>query len=158
MHFVYTFDRKKKIYREPVVRIHGYDVWDMDKTLSYIMVPLLERLQAEKIGAPFVSDDDVPDQLKSTSAPPKAKEYDTDEYWFDRWDYVLNEMIWAWKMIRDHDGADYSSYYARIPEGVTGIDDIPNMTEKEYASVDSQEKRINNGLLLFGKYLRGLWT
>ncbi len=43
----------------------------MDYTLSHIVVPMLKQLKETKHGAPFVDDEDVPEELKSTSAPPK---------------------------------------------------------------------------------------
>jgi len=79
------------------VKIDRWDTWSMDHTLSYIVLPMLKQLQSEKHGAPFVDDEDVPEELKSTSAPPKENEYDTDANHFKRWDYVLNEMIFAFE-------------------------------------------------------------
>jgi hypothetical protein len=37
----------------------------------------VETIKKDKHGAPFVDDEDVPEELKSTSAPPKENEYDT---------------------------------------------------------------------------------
>ena len=53
------------------------------------------NLKKDKHGAPNTDDADVPDRLKSTSAPPKTNTYDTDEFHFQRWDWILDEMIWA---------------------------------------------------------------
>ena len=77
------------------VQIDKWDTWNMDCTLAHIIVPMLIQLKQAKQGAPYVDDCDVPDSIKSTSAPPKENDYDVDQFHFDRWDYVLDEMIWA---------------------------------------------------------------
>ena len=84
-------DRDRKIS----VRIDKYDTWSMDSTLAYIILPMLKQLQKDKHGAPYTDDEDVPVKLRSTSAPKKKNEYDTDKYHFKRWDWILGEMIWA---------------------------------------------------------------
>ena len=77
------------------IKIDKYDVWSMDHTLSDIILPMLKKLQETKHGAPLVDDEDVPEKLKSTSAPPKECEWDIDANHFARWDWVMAEMIWA---------------------------------------------------------------
>ena len=51
----------------------------MDHTLAMIIVPMLKQLKETKHGAPFVDDEDVPEELKSTSAPAKENDWDTDD-------------------------------------------------------------------------------
>ena len=75
------------------VKIDRWDTWSMDYSLSFIVVPMLKQLKETKHGAPFVDDEDVPEELKSTSAPPKENDYDTDENHFKRWDWALNETV-----------------------------------------------------------------
>ena len=79
------------------VKIDYWDTWSMDHTLSYIIVPMLKQLKATKHGAPYVDDEDVPERLRSTNAKPKENDWDTDEFHFDRFDWVLDEMIWAFE-------------------------------------------------------------
>ena len=122
------------------VRIDPWDTWSMDSTLSPIILPMLKQLQATKHGAPFVVDEDVPEELKSTSAPPKKEEWDTDDNHFKRWDYVLNEMIFAFEKLNDDDWEE--PFFAK------GFD------KEEWEKVNN---RINNGLRLFGVYYRSLW-
>ena len=47
--------------------------------------------------------EDVPEELRSTSAPPKENDYDTDDNHFKRWEWILNEMIWAFAQKLDDD-------------------------------------------------------
>jgi hypothetical protein len=119
--------------------IHDYDVWSMDYTLAPIITPMLKKLLVTKHGAPFVEDSDVPDHLKSTSAPPLKNDYDLDDNWFDRWDWVINEMIFSFESI-DSNWEDI--YY----EGKFDADGL-----KEH------QRRISNGFRLFGTYFQGLW-
>ena len=136
------------------VHIDGYDVWSADHTLAYVIHPILVKLRETLHGSPNVDDEDVPDELKSTAAPPKEKEYDTDDNHHKRWEWVLDEMIWAFAQIID-DEAD-SQFH-------TGVNDIQFKTtevdgKKMHEMVYGQwNARIANGLRLFGKYYRGLW-
>jgi len=97
-------DSKKK--RKVKVRIDYYDTWSMDHTLSHVILPMLKQLKETKHGSPFVDDEDVPEELRSTSAPPKENEWDTDDFHHDRWDWVLGEMIWAFEQQIDDDADD----------------------------------------------------
>ena len=152
--------------REIDVTIDRYDVWSLDHTLAYIIHPALVKLRETKQGAPNVDDDDVPDHLKSTNAPPKKNEWDTDDNWFKRWDWVLDEMIWSFKTKTDidHDAQFYSGShdiqfvkskeYPFHSEMVRG----PNDTFKiDMEGLNKHEARIQNGFRLFGKYYQALW-
>lgn len=95
-----------KIPRIEYVKIDYYDTWSMDATLTPIILPMLKKLKAEKHGAPFTEDADVPEHLRSTAAKPKENEYDTDEFHFERWDWIMGEMIWAFEQMNDDDNDD----------------------------------------------------
>ena len=56
------------------IRIDKYDTWNMDETLGFIIVPMLKQLKATKHGTPWTDDEDVPEELRSTSAPPLTQE------------------------------------------------------------------------------------
>ena len=84
-----------KQQRKIAIRIDHYDVWGMDHTLALIVHPMLIKLKEQKHGSPSVDDEDVPEALRSTSAPAKANEWDTDDNHHARWDWVLDEMIFA---------------------------------------------------------------
>ena len=56
-------ERDRKIQ----VRIDPWDTWNMDQTLSYIILPMLKQLRATKHGAPNVDIEDCPDHLKPTT-------------------------------------------------------------------------------------------
>jgi hypothetical protein len=65
------FDRRTQTVK---VRIDRWDTWSMDDTLAPIILPMLVQLKETKHGAPIVDDEDVPKELKSTSAEPKEKD------------------------------------------------------------------------------------
>jgi hypothetical protein len=152
------------------VKIDYWDTWNMDGTLGKIILPMLKQLQETKQGAPFVDDEDVPDELKSTSAPPKENEWDTDDNHFKRWDWVMNEMIFAFERLNDDSWEDNfrsgeidwksepcawdENGKATMYKQVEG----PNHTyECDYDAIAIVNKRMDNGFRLFGKYYRGLW-
>jgi hypothetical protein len=111
------------------IRIDKYDTWSMDSTLALIIHPMLVQLKQTKHGSPWIDDEDVPEELRSTSAPPKENEWDTDDNHHARWDWVLDEMIWAFE---------------------THLDD-----ESQFKSELFGRKRNRFGL--FGKYYQALW-
>ena len=120
-------ERKQRID----VSIEPHDVWSLDWTLAQIIHPGLIMLKQQKNGAPWVDPMDVPEELRPT--PEELANYEedarTDELWFDRFDYILDEMIWAFDLIK-RDVNIYSK---------------------------SDAERIDNALRLFGKYYQSLW-
>ena len=71
--------RRSKKERKISVTIHEWDTWDLYSCLSHIILPALRKFREEPYGAPKIDDEDVPESLRSTSAPPKENEWDTDE-------------------------------------------------------------------------------
>jgi hypothetical protein len=95
----YCSGKQRGSIRKNVVEIDDYDVWNCDYTLAQIIHPLLVKFKEKKQGAPFVEDENVPEELRSTSCAPKENEWDTDENHFKRWDWALDEMIFAMQEI-----------------------------------------------------------
>ena len=156
------------------VKIDRYDTWNMDSTLSSIILPMLIQLQKSKHGAPTVDDADVPPKLNLRSTEnttPKENEWDVDENWFKRWDWVINEMIWAFEQKQpnsDWESQFYSgvhdTYHEECEWDANGKPTLykfkrgPKDTFKiDIKGMKKYQKRINNGLRLFGKYYQGLW-
>lgn len=114
------------------VIIHNYDLWDLDYSLSKIILPSLLRLQENKGGSPLVDDCDVPECIRSTNDKSTRQEWDLDKFYHDRWTFVIEEMIFSFENILSD--------------------------ECEFNLSEEDQKRIENGLILFGKYYRALWT
>ena len=129
-------DSKKK--RTVKVKVHDYDVWNADSTLAYIIHPVLVKLKETKNGSPFVDDADVPENLRSTAVPP-AEDGCTDDNFHKRWDYVLDEMIFAFENV-NRDWQDQFHTDGFDKEGY-----------KKF------EERMQTGFRLFGKYYFALW-
>lgn len=139
------------------VKIDRWDTWSMDYSLSFIVVPMLKQLKETKHGAPFVDDEDVPEELKSTSAPPKENDYDTDENHFKRWDWALNEMIWAFEQNLDHDSEDKFFDHAEWDEKEKDFGKNLYKIKIDQPGLKAHQDRKANGFRLFGKYYQGLW-
>jgi len=141
------------------VRIDRWDTWSMDSTLAHIILPMLKQLQETKQGAPNVDDEDVPEELASTSSEPKENAWDTDSNHFKRWDWVLDEMIWAFNQkSRDYWEGDYYKYRELSPEEDKGdsLFGIKLVWEDKEGRAAHQQ-RMTNGFKLFGKYMENLW-
>jgi hypothetical protein len=156
------------------VKIDRWDTWSMDHTLGRIALPMLKQLKATKHGAPLVDDEDVPEHLRSTAAPPKENEYDTDGNHFRRWDWVMDEMIFAFEHKLDDSWEDafrsgehdivwipVDVHGNEVPKGEHRYYQMghgPKDTYKcDYEGMAVVQKRIDNGFRLFGKYYQGLW-
>lgn len=148
------FDRRTQKVK---VRIDKWDTWSMDHTLAPIILPMLKQLKETKHGAPYVYPEDVPTELRPTKKELTAytKKAKTDPKWFDRWDYVLDEMIWAFEQKnRDHWEDDYYGPY------IESEDKRELFGRFEWIDDEGRQKhqeRMTNGFKLFGKYYENLW-
>lgn len=142
------------------VKIDYYDIWGMYDTLALIVLPMLKLLKEKKQGAPYVDDADVPEHLRSTACPP-TPEFHTDDNHFKRWEWVMDEMIWAFEQLLNDD-ADSQFHYdldPAKPRHEPGISFQEMMRrggfDKEGAEAFQQRK--TRGFTLFGKYFEALW-
>lgn len=161
--------RKQKIK----VRIDDYDIWNMDTTLSHVILPMLKRLKEEKQGVPPVDDEDVPSELRSDVSPPE-KEYHVDGNYANRWDWVLDEMIFAFESKVDDSWED-QFYSGESDTKFVPVDKDGNEVSEDQAvafdmqtgpndtfKIDKEGRsaylaRIQRGFILFGKYYQNLW-
>jgi hypothetical protein len=146
----------------------------MDHTLALIVLPMLRQLKRDKHGAPLVDDEDVPEHLRSTAAPARENEWDTDANHFLRWDWAMDEMIFAFECKLDDSWEDafreghidmqwipVDADGNEVPKGEHKYTEMrrgPNDTYKcDYEGMKVVQARISNGFRLFGKYYEGLW-
>ena len=147
------------------IQIDPWDTWNMDTTLALIVTPMLKQLKEKKHGAPYVDDEDVPEELRKSSAPPTKNEWDTDDNHFKRWDWVMDEMIFAFdsKSVAWED-----TFWKRSPQidfAETPEDEGKEFIELRWSDLGecdweartAHHTRIANGFRLFGKYYEGLW-
>jgi hypothetical protein len=150
-----------KTKRNIKIRIDKYDTWNMDRTLAYIILPMLKQLKATKHGSNFVDDEDVPEHMRHGG--------DDDNWVHYRWEWVLNEMIWAFEQELDDEWEDQFVHGEFDVEWII----VSGKEEDDSAMYEMKQKnpnywvdregikqyndRINNGFRLFGKYYRNLW-
>jgi hypothetical protein len=156
------------------VKIDSWDTWSMDNTLAQIVLPMLKQLRDTKNGSPMVDLEDVPEHLRTTNTFEYDEQmvfdfYKEDELFGDqypdihaRWDWVLNEMIWAFeqKVNDDAEGQffDHSEYEKDF--GKEWLIDISKGNSKikiDWDGLIAWQKRKENGFRLFGVYFEGLW-
>jgi len=139
---LYSISNKLDGYRDEKrikVKIHNYDVWSLDHTLAQIIVPALQKLKKQKHGTPYVDFEDAPDHLLPDDLEEALRKmnYDgtTDEFFHDRWDWALGEMIFAFEAYKNAIFLD--------------VEYLENEEENN--------ERVENGMRLFAKYYGALW-
>lgn len=174
-------ESKKK--RKIKIHIDKWDSWNVDSTLSPIILPLLKQLKATKHGSGYVDLEDVPEHLRYTT----TEDYDSQkcfEFYHEanvegscdihaRYEWVLDEMIWAFEQLQPD--YDWEEQYCSGEHDIIWVPDTekldedgkpkfhtmthgPNDTYKcDYDGLQKHQDRISNGLRLFGKYYQTLW-
>ncbi len=131
-----NYDERETIGTQ--ILIHPWDTWSMDHTLALIILPMLKQLKESTHGAPAVEEKDVPIELW---IPPDQimgiYQGETDDNYFKRWNYVLDEMIYAFDCKANKDE--------------------PHIRIKDIEEAKKEQNRISNGFRLFGKYYEALW-
>ena len=161
--FLLWIDKFKK--RTIKVHIDRWDTWSMDNTLAHIVLPMLVQLKHTKHGAPWVDVEDVPAELKPKKQTKKQKEMgETDSTHFERWDWVLDEMIFAFNSELDDSWEDQfhtgesDIQLKKLEDGNSQMVHGPDHTsEIDWEGRKAYQVRISNGFRLFGKYYQGLW-
>lgn len=158
------------------VKIDPWDTWNMDNTLSPIILPMLKQLKQTKHGSPFVDPKDVPEHLHPTEDANSENGY-VDNTHHERWDWVMDEMIFAfesqsyyWQEQFYHGSSDF--HFVPITIDGEELHELEEDEKAEYYEMkmtysedyyfdkeghDAYQKRISNGFCLFGKYYQSLW-
>ena len=130
-----NFNDKRKIE----IHIDRWDTWNMDHTLALIILPMLKQLKATKHGSPYVDDEDLPEHMRHSD--PRSGEWGPDNWIHYKWEWILNEMIFAFEHTVD-DSWENQFFHE---------------SEFDKEGFDAMQKRVANGHRLFGKYYSGLW-
>jgi hypothetical protein len=155
--------------RKVKIHIDNYDVWSADHTLAMIIHPVLLKLKEVKHGSGQVDAADVPEHIRPTEEASPSN----DDTIHERWDWVLDEMIWAFEQCKKDDrGENQFHHNSDQLEMLTGPTEAGGLSvvrfnhQKDPAKpkywVDREAKklhndRIDNGLRLFAKYYFALW-
>jgi hypothetical protein len=168
---------KKSGERNIKVHIDPYDTWNMDSTLSHIILPMLIQVRETKHGSPVIDDEDVPHLPEQGTSSNEGIQHDmfaSDEqnelFWkqySDRWEWVLDEMIFAFRSsVEDNWGEKYFTgesdvYWEELDDG-SGMIEMKKGPEDTFVwnkvGYFEESDRIKNGFRLFGKYYQGLWS
>jgi len=109
------------------VHIDEYDMWDLDHTLALIILPALKQLKATRNGHPCGI---LPDPNGETELGKPCGNCGCEK----EWDIILDKMIWSFEQVLD--------------------DDILVHAPDAYKAY---QKKVQEGLELFGKYYQSLW-
>lgn len=159
------------------IHIEKFDTWNLDHTLALIILPALLQLKQEKHG--------VPGEFAEVGGEDYAAQSSFDFYSethseaFDagihRWDEILDKMIWSFQQIIDPDYRDKYTHgkhdFQFEKTGSQHTNPLTGTPEDTYTMVNKagddywidmnglleHEKRIQEGLELFGKYYLNLW-
>lgn len=161
---------RKGSVKKCVVEVGYGDEWNADWTIATIVLPLLKKLKEKKQGAPFVDEGDVPEHLRPLGSVSKDDPNFPwkDENFFKRWEYALDEMIFAMQEIAN-DNENEPPYHTKQGEmlfgeidAVTGFGEITfegwETTPESVAANKAYHERIRKGCMLFGKYFQSLWS
>ena len=111
------------------VKIDRWDTWSMDCTLAPIILPMLKQLKETKHGVPS----SIVHTADGGEIPFKRAE--------KKWDTILDKMIWSFEQIVDENNDDQ----------------FFNVGKYNVVAHRKHEKKIQEGLELFGKHYRDLW-
>lgn len=157
----------KRSDRKIEVKIDHYDTWNLDHTLSLIILPALLQLKATKHG--------VPGDFANAGGDRTDTQYSFDFYSetaddafnekVKQWDIVLDKMIWSFQQLAID--TDYEEKYFHgksdvsfIPTGNgyhTLVDNNPGSSWHDHTGHKLHDERIQEGIDLFAKYYRALW-
>lgn len=156
----YWCSRPRKIK----VEVNYYDVWSADHTIALVVLPILKKLQEVKHGSPNVDMEDVPEHMRI----PYTEE---NEYLHERWNWILNEIVWAFEQHADPDWE--FTYIQNIEQLDMDSEDAGNglrsiifnrqkdPTKPAYfrddEGIQQHRARMSNGMRLFAKYYEALW-
>ena len=132
------FDLINKIWKKLRIEYIHVDKWDvhsMDITLAKIIHPMLLELKKQDLNYPILGsehNDCFPEKLQvQTDFDP---EFDDDKIMVLRWEYLLEEMIYAFGIISSE--VQYN--------------------DTEMYTVDNE--RVQKGLQYFGRFYNSLWN
>lgn len=164
--------------RKVDVKVEDFDTWSLDHTLASIILPALIQLKHTKHGVPGEFTERIGGDFDRNLVFDFIKEDDSEVFdqLCDRWDEVLDKMIWSFLQLSIEDDYDHQYHHGKIDfEWIesehTYTDPITGKTEKTFSMKDKNpgshwydsigqelhDRRIQEGLELFGKYFRSLW-
>lgn len=143
------------------IEVHKHDVWSVYDTLAPIILKvLLEYRTRNTHSYGFVDPMDAPAYFH-----PNCFGIDKEGHGFDhgalhRWNWLVDELIWTFQALSDEDwneqfrSVDYSINMDFNEDRTVNFQTTGKFDHERHAAYD---KRIKQGLILFGKYFEHLW-
>ena len=157
-----TINKFRDGERKVKIKLHDYDTWNADNTMAMVILPILKKYREDINGSPIVDLSDVPEGLHPVNPDPEE-----DNTIHQRWAWVVDEMIWTFETLLDPDAEDQFHHgkidlkFGNIPDGESMGEITLGPNDTHWFDEDGWDKhnaRITNGLRLFGKYFRNMWT
>jgi hypothetical protein len=168
---------RKRNGRKIVVRIDKEDSWSVDSTLAVIILPTLIQLKQNSQGVPNEFGDVGGGDWENQESFDFYKETYNEAFDIScqKWNEILDKMIWSFQQVAF---GDYDSKYHHgeaifewTKTKESGLNPLTGKVENFSEMVDKNpdehwydivghrehERRIQEGLELFGKYFRNLW-
>jgi hypothetical protein len=138
--FLEWIHSKKK--RIEIVKIHDYDMWNLDHSLALVILPLLKKFRSSE----------------RWGHPPTIEN-------MEEWNKILDKMIWSFKQLVDDDNdCQFHSGvidFVFVPNPETGrsrMEHGPNHTGKyDFEGHMAHREKIQEGLNLFSQQFMYLW-
>lgn len=136
------------------VVVESFDLYNADNTIGLIIHPILVAYKDKCTSVFYVDDEDVPDELKTGGTDSDFKDFDAGKR---KQDWVIDEMIYAFECLGPN--SDWEGKYYNFKDGydTAPFEKMHLFYEVDEEGLEAAEKRLNNGLRLFGRYCRGLW-
>jgi hypothetical protein len=166
-------------FRKIDVEIENFDTWGLDHTLATIILPALIQLKHTKHGVPSEFVDRIGGDFDSNYCFEFIKE--DDDKVFDqlcnKWNDIFDKMIWSFLQLSIEDDYDSKYHHGKMdigweklpdklhPNPITGakeplyqmVDKNPGEHWYDHVGHQEHDRRIREGLELFGKHFRDLW-
>jgi hypothetical protein len=130
--------RKRKLK----IRIDEYDVWSADSTLAAIILPVLRKFKERKQGSPSSMTGFWQTSMVDNQYCFPFYANDNKLAWdsaHTEWDSIVDKMIWSFEQLQPE--FDWEEQYLG-----------------NFDKAREHEAKIQEGLDLFGKHFRDLWT
>ncbi len=145
----WIYDKKKRVV---YTKIDDYDVWNLDNTLAQVILPALKEYRKITFA--------IPSNIHDTAGLPYPTETDEEyEIALKKWHETLDKMIWSFEQITSDYEQQFYSVEGEIADPIFKDGQLNWKTKPtiDFDALKHHDKKIQEGLDLFGKYYRNLW-
>jgi len=170
--YLKTKDRKVN------VEIEHFDTYSLDHTLALIILPALIQYKNNNNGIPSEFSDvgGDPNSMQESFSFYTDTHVEAFEEGVRKWEEVIDKMIWSFQQIVEdqyqskyhHGSSDilwkksdeefYNPVTGKMEKAYDMIETDPDARWYDINGYEEHERRVQEGLELFGKYYRNLWT